>query len=668
MDHINEYAHRIHRVVAALSARVTAADVAEALAHEVTAALEACAAAVFLFDDERNRIVLVRTLGYPAGVPERWTEAPIDTSPLLSGVRAGELAFTPSRLRDARFDASLSSVFGDGAGVVAPMAAGGRVLGCLAISYDRVREFPPAELEFITTLAAHCAQSFERARLFEAERAARDAADAARRQLAAVIEQLPAGISIIGKDRSVVMNASAIEIFGARRISELPDDARFRGRMKHLDGRDYAIAELPITRALQGGTVAGEEMLITRSDDTRERRLRVNAAPIRQPDGGIDYAVAVFHDITEEHRAQEELRTSERRYAAVLRATNDVIWDVDPAVGVVQWSDALQRVFGYRAEEASQHPRGGYAWWLEHIHPDDRAAVLAGYAQARYGGADAWNGQYRFRHANGSYVPTIDRCVFQRDESGRVVRVVGAIADVSEQHRLLDELRAAVLVRDDFLSAAGHELRTPLAALSAQLLGLKQLPLDEARRAHKLAAAERQVARLTTLVDELLDVSRIVHGKLRLERERVDLALLVREVVARLAEDFVRGGTTLEVDAPAPVSGRWDRLRIDLVVTNLLTNALRYGERRPVRIAVALAGGRARIVVEDHGLGIRPEDQERIFERFVRAVPSRQFGGLGVGLWLSRQIVDAHGGRLTVESESGQGSRFTVELPLDGAT
>lgn len=291
MDHINEYAHRIHRVVAALSARVTAADVAEALVHEVAAVLEACAAAVFLFDDERNR--LVRTFGYPAGVPERWTEAPISSSPLLSGVRAGELAFTPSRLRDARFDASLSSVFGDGADVVAPMAAGGRVLGCLAISYDRVREFPPAELEFITTLAAHCAQSFERARLFEAERAARDAADAARRQLAAVIEQLPAGVSIIGKDRSLVMNALAIEIFGARRISELPDDERFAGRMKHLDGRDYAIAELPITRALQGGTVAGEEMLITRSDDTRERRLRVNAAPIRKPDGGIDYAVAM---------------------------------------------------------------------------------------------------------------------------------------------------------------------------------------------------------------------------------------------------------------------------------------------------------------------------------------------------------------------------------------
>jgi signal transduction histidine kinase len=284
----------------------------------------------------------------------------------------------------------------------------------------------------------------------------------------------------------------------------------------------------------------------------------------------------------------------------------------------------------------------------------------------RDSGADFFVHEYRFRRADGRYVPTLDRCLLQRDGSGEVVRLIGAMADISEQRRLLDELRAAVLVRDDFLSSAGHELRTPLAALSAQLLGLKQLPLDDGRRANKLAAAERQVARLSTLVDELLDVSRIVHGKLRLERERVDLVAIVGEAAARLGEDFARAETTLTIDAPAPVVGRWDRLRIDLVITNLLTNALRYGERRPVRVSIAETDANALVTVEDRGLGIRPEDLERIFDRFVRAVPSRQFGGLGVGLWLSRQIAEAHGGRLVVTSETGVGSRFTVELPKDG--
>jgi signal transduction histidine kinase len=112
------------------------------------------------------------------------------------------------------------------------------------------------------------------------------------------------------------------------------------------------------------------------------------------------------------------------------------------------------------------------------------------------------------------------------------------------------------------------------------------------------------------------------------------------------------------------VVGHWDRLRLELVVTNLLTNAARYGNGQPVRLTVAAHDGGVRLTVEDGGIGIRREDHERIFERYVRAVPARQYGGLGVGLWLARQLVDAHGGRLTVESEEGAGARFVMELPL----
>jgi PAS domain S-box-containing protein len=395
------------------------------------------------------------------------------------------------------------------------------------------------------------------------------------------------------------------------------------------------------------------------------RTVRVNAAPVRDEVGRIRSAVAVFDDVTDENRAREELRQIQRRYYAVLRATNEVIWDYDPATGQLTWNGALERVLGHRSEDIIRDPRGSYGWWLDHVHPDDRETVRDEYDRARAGGADSWMGQYRFRRADGSYVPTLDRCVFERDESGKLVRIIGAISDLSEEQRLLAELREAVTVRDDFLSCAGHELRTPLATLSAVLIGLRTLPLDETRRTHKLAAAERQVARLSTLVDELLNVSRIVHGKLRLERERVDLAALVHEAAARLADDFQRAETPLTIDAAEPVLGQWDRLRIDLVITNLLTNALRYGERRPVHVAVDRAGATGRLMVEDRGIGIRPEDRERIFERYVRAVPSRQYGGLGVGLWLSRQIVEAHGGRLQVESEAGAGSRFIVELPME---
>jgi PAS domain S-box-containing protein len=432
--------------------------------------------------------------------------------------------------------------------------------------------------------------------------------------------------------------------------------------MKRLDGRDYAAGEVPIARAFRGEAIAGEELYMTRADGSL-CLVRVNAAPICGADGRIEAAVAVFSDITREHEVDQELRKNERRHRAVLRATNDVIWEVDSRTQHIEWSGALERQFGHRAEQISSYPTGPLAWWTDHIHPDDRQAAMQSYTVASERGDEIWTYEYRFRRADGTYVATFDRCVFERDQSGELVRVTGAITDVSERRRLLDELRDAVRVRDDFLSIAGHELRTPLAALAANLLGLRQLPLDEARRLHKIAAAERQTRRLSALVDELLDVSRIVHGKLQLHRDDVDLAVVVREATARLEEEFQRGGTRLVVDAALPAPGRWDRLRLDLIVTNLLTNALRYGEKRPVRARVEADGTRARVIVVDEGMGIRPEDQERIFERYVRAVPSRQFGGLGVGLWLARQIAEAHGGSLRVVSVPGAGSTFTLELP-----
>jgi two-component system, OmpR family, sensor kinase len=279
-------------------------------------------------------------------------------------------------------------------------------------------------------------------------------------------------------------------------------------------------------------------------------------------------------------------------------------------------------------------------------------------------GAAFWSGEYRFRCADGSYMSTLDRCVFERNESGAIVRVVGAMSDITERERLFNELRDAVSVRDDFLSIAGHELHNPLAALSAQLDGLALMPLDENKRAQKLGAAKRQVRRLSALVDELLNVSRIVHGTMRLVREEIDLARVVADAAERLSDDFVRSGTRLEVEAHNPVVGSWDRLRLDLVVSNLLSNALRYGRKQPVLVRVESDANIGRVIVVDRGIGIRPEDQARIFDRFVRVAPAREYGGLGVGLWLSRQIVDAHQGRLMVESQEGAGSRFIVELPL----
>jgi PAS domain S-box-containing protein len=235
--------------------------------------------------------------------------------------------------------------------------------------------------------------------------------------------------------------------------------------------------------------------------------------------------------------------------------------------------------------------------------------------------------------------------------------------------RLYSEATDAIRARDEFLSIAGHELKTPLAAMSLQVGGLLRLyqrgELPSAARAiDRLQKTASQTGRLDRLIDQLLDVSRITSGRLKLELEDVDLAELAEDVVARFADAAASGGTPLELQARERPIGRWDRLRIDQVLTNLLSNAVKYGPGQPVTVEVDVEGGRARFSVRDRGIGIAPEHQARIFGRFERAVSGRHYGGFGLGLWITRQVVEVHGGSIQLRSAPGEGSTFTVELPL----
>ncbi|MBF5045950.1 GAF domain-containing sensor histidine kinase [Aggregicoccus sp. 17bor-14] len=229
--------------------------------------------------------------------------------------------------------------------------------------------------------------------------------------------------------------------------------------------------------------------------------------------------------------------------------------------------------------------------------------------------------------------------------------------------RLYREAQEAIRARDEFLSIASHELKTPLTSLQLHLQSLRQGAAAPERLGAKVEALQRQSRRLAALTDQLLDLSRIRLGRLDLNLEWVDLAALAREVAARFAEEAERQGGRVSVEAPGALVGSWDRLRLEQVLTNLLSNALKYGAGKPVRVRVREEAGAVQLAVEDRGIGIDAAAQARIFERFERAVSARHFGGLGLGLYIVREIIEAHAGQVAVRSTPGEGATFTVTLP-----
>ncbi|HYO72767.1 MAG TPA: ATP-binding protein, partial [Archangium sp.] len=263
------------------------------------------------------------------------------------------------------------------------------------------------------------------------------------------------------------------------------------------------------------------------------------------------------------------------------------------------------------------------------------------------------------------------RALPTRDGSGHIIEWFGTCTDIHEQKRTEQAAVAAVGIRDEFLSVAAHELKTPLTSLKLQLdllartltgTGGQELPLPVEA---KFQAAHRQIARLNALNDSLLDVSRISTGRLSMERQPVDFSRLIQECVERLEPEFARAGCAVSLDLQPEVTGCWDPLRLEQVVVNLLTNAVKYAPGKPVELRLRATGGRVSFSVKDSGIGIAPEALTRIFRKFERAVPARNYGGLGLGLYIAQQIIEAMDGCITVDSSPGVGSTFTVHLPQE---
>jgi PAS domain S-box-containing protein len=359
----------------------------------------------------------------------------------------------------------------------------------------------------------------------------------------------------------------------------------------------------------------------------------------------------------------------ERQYKDLVEGIeHGLVWIADP----VTWACTFMSP---RAEVLLGHPHarlGEAGFWERHLHPDDRASTLEAFGRvARSGSPERL--EHRLLRPDGSviWLNTSVRLALRHDDTP-VEELRGLSIDVTHMKQTEAALREAVRTRDEFLSVASHELRTPLTPLALQMQGflrladrgaLAEIAPEKLRR--MLVVSNAQVDRLSRLVDDLLDVGRLAEGMLDLRLSEFDLVEAAAGVIEQFRHQLLEAGLTVQLVAGAPVAGRWDRVRIERVLVNLLTNVAKYAAGKPCDVEVTCDRERARLAVTDRGPGVPAADADRIFGRFERAVSGRHYGGLGLGLFISRQIVEMHAGTLACESgPDGHGARFVMDVPL----
>ena len=311
--------------------------------------------------------------------------------------------------------------------------------------------------------------------------------------------------------------------------------------------------------------------------------------------------------------------------------------------------------------------------WAELVHPDDRAESERTWIEAHEHGV-AVEREHRLRRgSDGAYVWFRQNAWPIKNGEGKINGWAGSLTDIHELKSALHERDAALHARDEFLSIASHELRTPLTSLrlKAQTL-LRGMERGDPRASSPErvkdfgAHADKQVSRLSRLIEDMLEVSKLRNGQMELHPEPADFGAIVKQTVSQMRPQFaaINCPLTLTIIGNTAFPVRVDPARIEQVVSNLLANALRYGLGRPVDVMVSGDEESAIVRVTDHGIGIAPEHQRKIFNRFDRAVSANEISGLGLGLFISNQIVTAHGGQIRVKSRPGSGSVFELRFPL----
>lgn len=433
----------------------------------------------------------------------------------------------------------------------------------------------------------------------------------------------------------------------------------------HPDDRDL------VSSAWEESVASGRPFAVRtrmRMKDGSYRFMRVRATPQRDDSGRILRWYGVTEDMHDQERAEIAQRDVEERYRLAAQATNDAVWDHDFVSGTIDWGDNVAAILG----SSSPLGRTPASWWEERIHPDEKLALVQSLTDAIKGSAKRWSGTYRFRRDDGSYADVLDRGFIIRDSRGRAVRAVGAMSDLTERHRAEAEIRRmqAELIHVSRLSAMGtmastlaHELNQPLTALSNFISGTKRiaerpdLPREVLLQA--LDGAEAAALRAGEILRRLRDM--VSRGRVSVGAAHLPQLIDEASVLAFLDEGALGISHRLALD-PEAAWVRVDRIQIQQVLINLVRNAVEAmaeSATREVVISTRVAGNMVEVEVADTGTGIAAEPIESLFSEFM----TTKSGGMGLGLPISRTIVEAHGGEIRAENRPGGGASFIFTLP-----
>jgi signal transduction histidine kinase/transcriptional regulator with GAF, ATPase, and Fis domain len=621
-----------------------------------------------------EELMLLAAGGLAADVERRWRRFPLDSEVAIArAVRTGEPGWYatadeyPSvergRWPEVRALVSL------------PLRAGGEIVGGLGVTFSRPQRFDAVYRHALLTVARHTGEALHRVRLLED----RDAALGRARHLQQVATDLARALRPEDVARIAVvhgMNELGAKLGWLGRLSV--DGAHLE--MLHGAGESPDELQRAARVAVAGSTVAaralreGQPQWVESPADLQAlgtvlyplegSRLLLPLQADQQLLGVVGFACSSWRHFGDDERA----------FVLALAGQTALALDRAGLFERVTSAEAESRRIAERQEllAAAAHEFSEAALDAGALH--ERVEQVIGRVLA---GSARVSEELPAARPAGPYLEALLRARGERIGAVRVERRADGAAFTPEEAAMLRDLaeraamvlhtarqfqlaQEAVQLRDDFLSVAGHELRTPLTTLTLQLQLLRAGKGSEVDR--RLDRALSMTRKLKLLIEELLDVARLRSGRMTLAREPLDLAELASAVVDDAREAANRAGIELQLEA-LPVHGSWDRLRVQQVLVNLVENAIKYGLGRPVRVQVRPAPGGARVDVVDRGIGIAPEDRERIFERFERASSTRAIAGLGLGLWITRQVVRAHGGTVHAEGEPGGGSRFVVELP-----